>query len=218
MKKIGNSLYRKCGKRALDLTLTIPCLIMLAPVMGIIAVLVRIRLGTPILFRQKRPGLQGHPFVVYKFRTMTELKSQNGQLLPDAQRLTRFGKLLRRSSLDELPELFNVVKGDMSLVGPRPLLMEYIELYTPHQTRRHEVKPGLTGLAQVKGRNAISWEEKFAFDISYIDNLSFFLDLKILVLTLFKVIGREGISQEGNATMEKFRGTHFKEKSNSSSN
>lgn len=210
MQKEANRFYRKYGKRAFDLTLTIPSLIILAPVMGIIAVFVRISLGAPILFKQTRPGLEGRPFVVYKFRTMNELKNENGGLLPDAQRLTRFGKFLRRSSLDELPEILNVLKGEMSFVGPRPLLMQYLELYTPQQARRHEVKPGLTGWAQVNGRNAISWEQKFAFDVWYVDNQSFWLDLKIIGRTILNILKREGISQQGQATMEEFSGSKHK--------
>jgi lipopolysaccharide/colanic/teichoic acid biosynthesis glycosyltransferase len=167
---------------------------------------VRLKLGTPVFFRQQRPGLHGKPFRMVKFRTMTDARDAQGNLLPDAERLTRFGKFLRSSGLDELPELWNVVKGDMSLVGPRPLLMQYLDRYTPEQARRHEVRPGVTGWAQVNGRNAISWEQKFAYDLWYVDNLSFWLDLKILWLTVRKIIVREGISQAGQATMEEFMG------------
>ena len=173
------------------------------------AILVRIKLGSPVLFEQRRPGLYGKPFILLKFRTMTDERDANGELLPDAVRLTSFGKALRRYSLDELPQLFNVIKGDMSLVGPRPLLMEYLDYYTPMQARRHEVKPGITGWAQVNGRNAISWEEKFALDVWYVDNCSFILDLKILWMTFLKVVKSEGISQPGQATMEKFKNTGF---------
>lgn len=181
-------------------------LIVLSPVLIITAILVRIKLGSPVLFRQQRPGLHAQPFYVYKFRTMTDQRDADGQLLPDEVRLTPFGKLLRRLSLDELPQLLNVVKGDLSLVGPRPLLMQYLPLYSPEQARRHEVCPGITGWAQVNGRNAISWEEKFKLDVWYVDNQSFLLDLKILWMTFNKVFKREGISQEGQATMEAFKG------------
>lgn len=175
--------------------------------MGLLALLVRFKLGAPVLFRQQRPGLHGRPFTLYKFRTMTDARDAEGALLPDAERLTSFGHFLRSTSLDELPELFNVLKGEMSLVGPRPLLMEYLPRYTPEQQRRHEVRPGLTGWAQVNGRNALSWEEKFALDVWYVEHCSFWLDLKILVLTTGKIINREGISQPGHATMEEFRGS-----------
>ncbi len=163
--------------------------------------------GRPIFFRQVRPGLNGKPFIMYKFRTMTNERDGDGNLLPDDRRLTSFGRFLRSTSLDELPELINVLKGEMSLVGPRPLLMEYLPLYSTEQFRRHEVKPGITGWAQVNGRNAISWEDKFKFDVWYVDNQSFWLDIKILWMTLVKVFKREGISQAGQATMEKFEGT-----------
>lgn len=181
-------------------------LILLAPLLMVIAVLVRIKLGSPVLFRQIRPGLHGKPFVLYKFRTMTDARDANGVLLPDEQRLTRFGQFLRSTSLDELPELVNVLKGEMSLVGPRPLLMEYLERYTPEQARRHEVKPGITGWAQIHGRNAISWEEKFQLDVWYVDNWNLWLDFKILLMTFWKVLHREGVSAEGHATMPEFKG------------
>lgn len=183
-------------------------LIVFSPVFGILVVLVRLKLGSPVLFRQQRPGLHGQPFTLLKFRTMTDARDTAGNLLPDAQRLTKFGKFLRASSLDELPELWNVLKGEMSLVGPRPLLMRYLERYTPEQARRHEVRPGITGWAQVNGRNAISWEEKFALDSWYVDHLSFRLDMKILWLTVIKTIRREDISQQGQATMEEFFGSN----------
>lgn len=166
----------------------------------------RWKLGSPILFKQQRPGLHGKPFYLYKFRTMTDERDENGELLPDHLRLTPFGQFLRKYSLDELPQLFNVLKGDISLVGPRPLLMEYLELYTPEQARRHEVKPGITGWAQVNGRNAISWEEKFKLDVWYVDNRTFWLDIKILFLTVIKVLKKEGINQSEYVTMEKFVG------------
>lgn len=200
-------MYRRYGKRLLDLIIVIPALIMLAPVMAVIALLVRIKLGRGVIFRQRRPGLHGRPFMMLKFRTMTDARDAQGRLLPDEQRLTPFGRFLRSTSLDELPELFCVLRGEMSLVGPRPLLIQYLERYTPEQRRRHEVLPGITGLAQINGRNALSWEEKFAYDVQYVDQLSLWLDLKILALTLWKVMKREGISQPGHATAEEFMGT-----------
>ncbi|MGB9739501.1 sugar transferase [Chloroflexus sp.] len=200
-------MYRRYGKRLLDLMIVIPALIVLAPVMVLIAILVRINLGPGIFFRQQRPGLHGRPFTMLKFRTMTNARDAQGNLLPDEQRLTRFGRFLRSTSLDELPELFCVLRGEMSLVGPRPLLMQYLDRYTPEQRRRHEVLPGITGLAQINGRNALSWEAKFAYDVYYVDHLSLWLDLKILALTCWKVLQREGISQPGHATAEEFRGS-----------
>ena len=193
------------SKRLLDLFLTIPGLIFLLPVLMVTAFLVRVKLGRPVLFKQLRPGLHGKPFTILKFRTMTDERDIHGQLLPDAQRLTRFGKFLRKASLDELPELINVLRGDMSLVGPRPLLMQYLDRYTPEQARRHEVKPGITGWAQVNGRNAITWEEKFKLDVWYVDNWSLWLDIKIIAMTIWKILKREGISQPGQATMEEFK-------------
>jgi sugar transferase EpsL len=169
--------------------------------------MVRLILGKPVFFRQQRPGLHGRPFTMYKFRTMTEARDAHGNLLPDGERLTRFGRLLRSASLDELPELFNVLKGDMSLVGPRPLLMQYLDRYTPGQARRHKVKPGLTGWSQVNGRNAISWEEKFRLDVWYVDNWSIWLDIKIILITVWMIIRREGINQPGQPTMEEFKST-----------
>ncbi len=193
-------------KRLLDLALTGPGLIMLSPVLVVLVFMVRRRLGSPVFFKQVRPGLHGAPFAMYKFRTMTDEKDAEGNLLPDGERLTKFGRFLRSTSLDELPELWNVLKGDMSLVGPRPLLMEYLERYTPEQARRHEVRPGITGWAQVNGRNALSWEDKFKLDVWYVDNRSLWLDIKILWLTLAKVFKREGISSDGHATMPFFEG------------
>jgi len=193
-------------KRAFDLVVSLLALILLSPLLGLLALLVRLRLGAPVLFRQLRPGLHGQPFTLYKFRTMTDARDAQGALLPDAERLTPLGRFLRSTSLDELPELFNVLKGEMSLVGPRPLLMEYLPRYTPEQLRRHEVRPGITGWAQVNGRNALSWEEKFALDVWYVEHHSFWLDLKILWLTLVKTLRREGIAAEGHATMPKFMG------------
>ncbi|MCS7301292.1 MAG: sugar transferase [Fimbriimonadales bacterium] len=193
----------------MDVLLSCVALAALSPLLLALALLVWRKLGRPILFRQLRPGLHGKPFVMYKFRTMTNARDAQGNLLPDSERLTPFGKWLRATSLDELPELFNVLKGDMSLVGPRPLLMEYLDRYTPEQARRHEVKPGITGWAQIHGRNALNWEEKFRLDVWYVDNWSLWLDLKILWRTLWIVLKREGISAEGHATMPEFRGaTH----------
>jgi len=199
--------YNPAFKRALDVLLAGTLLVLLAPLMALLALLVRLTLGTPVFFRQQRPGLHGKPFTLYKFRTMTDARDAQGNLLPDADRLTAFGQFLRSTSLDELPELWNVFKGDMSLVGPRPLLMRYLDRYTPEQMRRHEVRPGITGWAQVNGRNALTWEEKFQMDVWYVDHLSLSLDIKILVMTLWKILKREGISQPGQATVEEFRGT-----------
>jgi len=196
-----------CSKRFFDLLVIIFFLPLLLPVLLLLTFLVRIRLGSPILFRQVRPGIYGRPFRIYKFRTMTDNRDARGELLPDAERLTGFGKFLRSTSLDELPELINVLFGDMSLVGPRPLLMEYLDRYNEQQYRRHEVLPGITGWAQINGRNAISWDEKFAYDLWYVDNRSILLDLKILWMTVLKVFKREGVSQEGQATAEKFMGS-----------
>lgn len=193
-------------KRIIDILLSIICIILFSPIILLIAILVYINMGSPVIFKQLRPGLHGKPFYIYKFRTMKDLRDENGNLLPDEQRLTRFGAFLRSTSLDELPELINVLKGDMSLVGPRPLLMEYLDRYTPEQARRHEVKPGITGWAQINGRNAISWEEKFKLDVWYVDNWSIWLDLKILFITIYKVLKREGINQPGKATVEYFKG------------
>ncbi len=194
-------------KRTFDLCAAAMALVLLAPVLLVLGLVSRILLGPPILFCQERPGLHGRPFVIYKFRTMIDARDEQGCVLSDGKRLTRFGRFLRSCSLDELPEFFNVLKGDMSLVGPRPLLMHYLDRYTPEQMRRHEVKPGITGWAQVNGRNAITWEEKFTLDVWYVDHWSFWLDLKILGLTLWKIIKREGISQPGQATAEEFMGS-----------
>lgn len=193
-------------KRFFDFVISFCLLIILSPFLLLLAALIRIKLGSPVLFNQQRPGFKGKPFYLYKFRTMTEERNERGELLPDYQRLTRFGAWMRALSLDELPQLINVLKGELSLVGPRPLLMEYLPLYTKEQARRHDVKPGITGWAQVNGRNALSWEEKFALDVWYVDNRSFWLDLKILWLTVLKVGKREGINQPGHATREKFKG------------
>ena len=193
-------------KRLFDLAVSIVCLILLLPIMPLVAVLIRLKLGTPIMFTQERPGLNGKPFVLYKFRTMTDGRDENGELLPDHLRLTSFGKWLRKLSLDEVPQLFNVIKGDMSLIGPRPLLTEYLSLYTDEQAKRHHVKPGMTGWAQINGRNAITWEEKFKLDVWYVENQSFLLDLKIVLLTIKKIITSEGISNKNHVTMPKFGG------------
>ncbi len=192
-------------KRVFDLLLVMPALIIFLPLMVFIAVLIRLAMGKPVLFRQERPGLHGKPFLLLKFRTMKDEMDASGTLLSDAQRLTDLGRFLRATSLDELPELFNVLKGDMSIVGPRPLLTQYLERYTPEQMRRHEVKPGITGWAQVNGRNAITWEEKFKLDVWYVDNWSLWLDIKIILITIWKIIKREGINQPGQATMEEFK-------------
>ena len=194
------------SKRIFDLTAVTLGLILLSPFILLIGILVSLLLGAPVFFRQTRPGYKGKPFSIYKFRTMTEARGENGTLLPDSERLTRFGRFLRSVSLDELPELFNILRGEMSLVGPRPLLMEYLPRYSPEQMRRHDVMPGLTGWAQVNGRNAITWQDKFKLDVWYVDHWSFWLDIKILFLSLWKVFSREGISQPGQATTEYFTG------------
>ena len=194
-------------RRFFDLSVTLLALLLLALPLLLLALLVRAKLGSPVFFRQTRPGLHGKPFEMVKFRTMTDARDAQGELLPDSERLPPFGRFLRSSSLDELPELWNVLKGEMSLVGPRPLLMEYLPLYTPQQYRRHEVRPGVTGWAQVNGRNAISWEEKFALDVWYVENQSFWLDVKILFLTVKKVLVKDGINAAGEATMTKFTGS-----------
>ncbi len=194
-------------KRLFDVLVALLMLLMLWPVIVLVAILVRINLGAPVLFKQQRPGFNGKPFYIYKFRTMLLTLDGEGVLLPDSERMTRLGTTLRKLSLDELPQLFNVLKGELSLVGPRPLLMEYLPLYDATQTRRHLVRPGITGWAQVNGRNAISWEEKFKCDVWYVDHQSFWLDMKILWLTVRKVIHSEGVSQTDHVTMEKFRGS-----------
>lgn len=200
-------IYQKYIKRPQDFLLSVFALIVLSPVMLVTAVLVRIKLGSPVIFTQKRPGLNEKVFTLYKFRTMTDKKDENGELLPDKDRLTSFGKLLRSTSLDELPELINMLKGDMSIVGPRPLLVKYLPLYNEKQARRHEVRPGITGYAQVRGRNAISWEEKFEYDVYYVDHVSFLGDWKIIFKTILTVLKRDGINSETAATMEEFMGT-----------
>ncbi|MBG9716236.1 sugar transferase [Bacillus cereus] len=202
--KVG--IYGRFIKRPMDFILSLIAIIMLSPVFLIVAFLVKTRLGSPVLFKQERPGLHGTIFKMYKFRTMTDEKNENGELLPDSIRLTKFGKFLRSTSLDELPGLLNICKGDMSIIGPRPLLVQYLPLYNEHQKRRHEVRPGLSGLAQVNGRNAISWEEKFNYDVEYVENISFITDWKIIFLTIKKVFIREGINSQTAATMEPFKG------------
>jgi len=196
------------AKRAFDLIVAVPLLVVLSPAMALLALTVRLVMGSPVIFRQARPGLHGKPFTIDKFRTMTDARDAQGNLLPNEQRLTRFGRFLRSTSLDELPELFNVLKGEMSLVGPRPLHTRYLDRYTPEQARRHEVRPGITGWAQVNGRNALTWEQKFEHDVWYVDNWSLALDFKILWLTALSVVRREGINAEGHVTMPEFRGSH----------
>lgn len=199
-------MYRGWGKRLLDLLISLPALVLLSPVFCILILAVRVKLGAPGLFLQERPGRHGRTFAIVKLRTMTDARDADGHLLPDAERLTRFGRLLRRASLDELPELWNVLKGDMSLVGPRPLLAQYLPLYSPEQARRHDVRPGITGWAQVNGRNSLTWNQRFQLDVWYVDNHSLTLDLRILLSTMVKVIRREGISADLHASMPEFRG------------
>ena len=199
--------YEKFVKRGLDIVLAGGALVVLSPVLAVTAVLVRTKLGSPVIFRQARPGKDGKVFNLYKFRSMTDEKDENGELLPDEVRLTSFGKKLRATSLDELPELWNILKGDMSIVGPRPLLVRYLPLYNEEQRHRHDVRPGLTGWAQVNGRNTLSWEDKFRYDVEYVRNVSFLLDAKTVLLTVKKVFCREGISSDTAATMEEFTGT-----------
>ena len=194
-------------KRLFDIVVAGASLIVLAPILWLVALLIRTKLGKPIFYRQTRPGLHGKPFEILKFRSMLEAYDENGDPLPNAQRMTSFGQFLRSASLDELPELWNILKGDMSIVGPRPLLMEYIPLYSKQQRRRHDVPPGLTGWSQINGRNAISWEEKFELDVWYVQNASFLLDLKIIVMTFIKVLRRDGISHAGDVAMPRFRGS-----------
>lgn len=208
-------MYAKYIKRAMDFILSLIAIICLSWLLAIIAILVRIKLGSPVLFKQPRPGKDEKIFNMYKFRTMTDETDENGKLLPDEVRLTKFGKMLRKTSLDELPELFCILKGDMSIIGPRPLLVKYLPLYNEHQRRRHEVRPGLSGLAQINGRNAISWEEKFDWDVTYVDNITFIGDIKIILKTLWKAfVKTEGISAQGQATMGEFTGTKEQEQIN----
>ena len=199
--------YRRIGKRAVDGLVAAMAIVILAPLGALLALVIRIALGSPVFFRQRRPGLHGVPFEIVKFRTMTDRWDAAGRPLPDAARLTPLGRFLRSTSLDELPELWNVLKGEMSLVGPRPLLTAYLERYTPAQARRHLVRPGITGLAQVSGRNAVSWERKFELDLEYVDRCSLALDARILVLTIWQVVTRQGVNQPGQATAEEFMGT-----------
>ena len=206
-------MYAKYIKRMLDFILSLIALIVLSPLMIIIGILVRIKLGRPVIFKQKRPGKNEKIFTLYKFRTMTDEKDEQGNLLADEKRLTKFGKFLRSTSLDELPELWNILKGEMAIVGPRPLLVEYLPLYNEEQKHRHDIKPGLTGLAQISGRNAIQWEEKFKEDIEYVNNITFIQDTKIILKTFIKVFKKDAINQEGNATIRKFEGVK-KEKIN----
>lgn len=201
------NIYKNLIKRPMDLILSLIAIVLLSPFLLILALLVSFKLGKPVIFVQKRPGLNEKIFNMYKFRTMTNAKNDNGELLNDAERLTSFGKFLRATSLDELPELFNILKGDMSIVGPRPLLVQYLTLYNNNQKRRHDVRPGLTGLAQVNGRNAISWEDKFNFDVEYVDNVSFKNDIRIILKTIGKVFIKEGINSNSSATMDYFKGT-----------
>lgn len=215
MSKHKLGIYEKYVKRPQDFLCALVATVVLSPVILITAVLIRIKLGAPVIFTQERPGKDGKIFKLYKFRTMTNAKDENGELLSDEVRLTKFGKILRSTSLDELPELFNMLKGDMSVVGPRPLLVKYLPLYNENQARRHEVRPGFTGLAQVNGRNAITWEEKFDWDIKYVDNITFLGDWKIIFKTVITVLKRDGISSETSATMEEFRGTKFINEENS---
>ncbi len=200
-------MYRNYIKRIIDLILSFIAIIVLSPVLLIVAILVRTKLGSPVIFKQKRPGMNEKIFTLYKFRTMTDETDEQGNLLPDEVRLTKFGKLLRSTSLDELPELFNILKGDMAIVGPRPLLVRYLPRYNEHQKKRHNVRPGFTGYAQVNGRNSISWEEKFDFDVYYVEHVSFLLDVKIIFKTIKVVFAREGISSDTSATMEEFKGS-----------
>ncbi|MGO4961251.1 sugar transferase [Jeotgalibaca porci] len=207
-RKIG--FYEKYIKRPQDLILSLVALIFLSPLLFIVAILVRTKLGSPVLFTQDRPGLNDKIFRMYKFRTMTDEMDENGELLPDSVRLTKFGKMLRATSLDELPELWNIVRGDMAIVGPRPLLVQYLDYYNDNQKRRHEVRPGLSGHAQVNGRNAISWEDKFNLDVVYVDNVSFIGDWKIILKTIKKVLVKDGISSDTSVTMEPFKGSKVK--------
>lgn len=200
-------MYKHFFKRLIDFILSLIALIVLSPILLIVAILVRTKLGSPVIFKQERPGLNEKIFTLYKFRTMTDAKDEQGNLLPDEIRLTKFGKLLRSTSLDELPELFNILKGDMAIVGPRPLLVRYLPLYNEHQKHRHDVRPGFTGWAQCNGRNAISWEEKFDLDVYYTKHVSLLLDIKIILKTVKVVLFREGISSETSVTMEEFRGS-----------
>jgi len=202
-----NGFYKKYVKRLMDFILSLIAIIVLSPILLIVAILVRVKLGGPVLFKQERPGLNEKIFMMYKFRTMTDQRDKNGELLPNEMRHTKFGKFLRSTSLDELPGLFNIIRGDMSIIGPRPLLVEYLPLYNTHQKRRHEVKPGLSGIAQAKGRNSLSWEDKFDLDVEYVENVSFTNDIKIIWLTIKKVFVREGINFNSDIKDTKFKGS-----------
>ena len=201
-----NGFYKKYVKRLMDFILSLIAMIVLSPILLIVAILVRVKLGGPVLFKQDRPGLNEEIFTMYKFRSMTDERDENGELLPNHIRLTKFGKVLRSTSLDELPGLFNILKGDMAVIGPRPLLIEYLPLYNERQKHRHDVRPGLSGLAQINGRNLITWEEKFDYDIQYVENISFVLDCKIIIKTILKVFKREGVNSSETVTMERFKG------------
>jgi len=201
-----NGFYKKYVKRLMDFILSLIAIIVLSPILLIVAILVRVKLGGPVLFKQERPGFNEEIFTMYKFRSMTDEKDENGVLLPNHIRLTKFGKILRSTSLDELPGLFNILKGDMAVIGPRPLLIEYLPLYNERQKLRHDVRPGLSGLAQVNGRNSITWEEKFDYDVQYVENISFILDCKIITKTILKVFKREGVNSSETVTMERFKG------------
>lgn len=210
MKKSRGGIYRKFIKRPMDFVLSLLAILVLSPVFLLVAILVKTKLGSPVIFKHERPGLNEKVFTMYKFRTMTDERDGSGELLPNQERHTKFGTILRSTSLDELPELFNVLKGDMSFIGPRPLLIEYLPLYNKEQKKRHEVRPGLSGLAQVKGRNSISWEEKFNYDVRYVDDITFLSDLKLIILTVHVVFKRDGVNSNETVTMEKFTGTDNK--------
>ena len=215
MSKPGNvTFYQRYGKRAIDLVLSLLLLVLFWWVLAIVAILVRVKLGSPVLFKQPRPGKDEKIFNLYKFRTMTDERDAEGNLLPDDVRLTKFGKALRATSLDELPEVFNIIKGEMAIIGPRPLLVKYLPRYNADQHRRHDARPGLTGLAQVNGRNSISWDEKFRYDVEYVDNISLALDISIFIRTILAALRRSGISAEGEATMPEFMGDERKESQN----
>lgn len=204
---VGELMYKRFFKRIIDFILSAIAVLVLSPILIIFFFLIKIKLGSPVFFRQKRPGLNGKIFEILKFRTMTDERDENGKLLPDRERLTSFGKFLRSTSIDELPELINILKGDMSIVGPRPLLVKYLPLYNKEQRHRHDVRPGLTGLAQVNGRNAISWEDKFKYDLEYVSDITFWGDLKIILQTVLKVFQRADINAKNNVTMEEFKGS-----------
>jgi lipopolysaccharide/colanic/teichoic acid biosynthesis glycosyltransferase len=210
-KAVKKGVYERYIKRRMDFVLALIALTVLSPLMLFLAILIKVKLGSPVIFKQERPGLNEKIFTLYKFRTMTDAKDENGNLLPDSLRLTKFGKFLRSTSLDELPSLWNIIRGELAVIGPRPLLVEYLSLYNEQQRRRHEVRPGLSGLAQVNGRNAISWEEKFDLDLQYIDNITFLSDWKIILLTIKKVFQREGICSKNSATAEKFQDSIMEE-------